>query len=156
MKVSFEYTYDEYKKYLLRSRKVNNIVLFIVGILIYLYFSYNKISLIYLPLFIIGLIIVIVLLNLLYVFAQMKVNEMLNYNSYGKYTLELTPNKFSITINKNKTDYKYNQIKKITERKKYFKIKLNGIREYLTFEKKFFSSDQYNQIIKMFKEKSQN
>ena len=156
MKVSFEYTYEEYKKYLLKSRIVNNIILFIVGLVIYLYFSYNKISLVYLPLFILGLIIVIILLNLLYVFAQIKVNEMLNYNTYGKYTLELTPNKFSITINKNKTDYKYNKIKKIIERKKYFKVKLKGIREYLTFEKKFFSEEEYTKAIKMFKEKSQN
>lgn len=156
MKVNFEYTYHEYKKYLLRSRLVNNIVLFIVGILIYLYFSYNKMSLIHLSLFIIALIILIVLLNILYVFAQIKVNEMLNYNTYGKYTLELTPNKFSVTINKNKTDYKYNQINKIIERKKYFKLKLKKSREYLIFEKKFFSNDEYTKIIKMFKEKSQN
>ena len=37
----------------------NNIVLFFIGIAIYLYFSYNKISLVYLPLFIIVLIYVI-------------------------------------------------------------------------------------------------
>lgn len=156
MKVSFEYTYDEYKKYLLRSRKINNIVLFIVGILVYLYFSYNKVSLLYLPLFIIGLIILIILLNKLYVFTQIRVNEMLNYNTYGKYTLELTPNKFSITLNNKKTNYKYNQIKKVIEKKNYFKLKFNKSREYLTFEKKFFKEDEYNKIINMFKEKSQN
>ena len=138
MKVSFEYTKEEYKKYLLRSRRINNIVLFIIGVAIYLYFSLNKISLIYLPLFMISLIIAIILLNLLYVFAQLKVNEMLNYNTYGKYTLELTSNKFSITINKSKVDYKYNKIKKIDIRKNYFKVKLKNTREYLTFEKKFF------------------
>lgn len=153
MKVSFEYTRDEYKKYLLRSRKINNIVLFIIGVAIYLYFSLNKISLIYLPLFMIGLIIVIILLNMLYVFAQLKVNEMLNSNVYGKYTLELTPNKFSITINKVKTDYKYNKIKKILVGKNYFRIKFNKSREYLTFEKKFFTEENYNKIIKMFKDK---
>ena len=153
MKVSFEYTRDEYKKYLLRSRKINNIVLFIIGVAIYLYFSLNKISLIYLPLFTIGLIIVIILLNMLYVFAQLKVNEMLNSNVYGKYTLELTPNKFSITINKVKTDYKYNKIKKILIGKNYFRIKFNKSREYLTFEKKFFTEENYNKIIKMFKDK---
>lgn len=153
MKVSFEYTKEEYKKYLLRSRIVNNIVLFIIGIIIYLYFSLNKISLIYLPLFIIGLIIIIILLNLLYVFAQLKVNEILNSNIYGKYILELTPNKFSVTINKIKTDYKYNKIKKIEIRKNYFKVKLKKTREYLTFEKRFFTENDYNKIIKMFKEK---
>ena len=156
MKVSFEYTYDEYKKYLLKSRLVNNIILFIVGVLVYLYFTLNKISLIYLPLFIIGLIVVIIILNLIYVYATMKVNEMLNYNTYGKYVLELTPNKYSITLNNKKTDYKYNQIKKIIEKRNYFKIKFKNSREYLTFEKKFFSDDEYNKVIKMFKEKSQN
>ena len=153
MKVNFEYTKSEYKKYLLRSRITNNIVLFIIGVLIYLYFSLNKISLIYLPLFMIGLLIVIVLLNLLYVAAQMKVNEMLNYNTYGKYTVELTSNKFSVTINKSKTDYKYNQIKNLVIRKKYFKVKFKKSREYLTFEKKFFKEEEYNNMIKMFKEK---
>ena len=153
MKVSYEYTKEDYKKYLLRSRTINNIVLFIIGITIYLYFSLNKIFLIYLPLFIIGLVIVIVLLNLLYVFAQIKVNEMMNSSVYGKYTLELTPNKFSVTINKNKTDYKYNKIKKIVIGKNNFKVKFNKSREYLTFERKFFSESDYNKIIDMFKEK---
>jgi len=153
MKVNFEYTKDEYKKYLLRSRIVNNIILFIIGISTYLYFSLNKISLIYLPLFIIGLIIVIMLLNLLYVFAQIKVNEMLNYNVYGKYVVELTPNKFSVTVNKSKVDYKYNQIKKIVVRKNNFKVKFKNTREYLTFEKKFFTREEYEKITKMFKEK---
>lgn len=153
MKVNFEYTKKEYKKYLLRSRIVNNIVLFLMGIAIYLYFSFNKIPLFYLPLFIIGLIVIIYLLNLLYVFAQLKVSEMLNYNTYGKYTLELTSNKFSVTVNKSKTDYKYNQIKKIVVNKNNFKIKFKKSREYLTFEKKFFTVEQYNKAIEMFKEK---
>ena len=153
MKVSFEYTKEEYKKYLLRSRRINNVILFIVGVAIYLYISLNKISLMYLPLFMIGLLLVIILLNILYVFAQLKVNEMLNYNVYGKYILELTPNKFSVTINKIKTDYKYNKIKKIVERKNDFKIKLKKSRDYLTFEKKYFEEIEYNKIIKMFKEK---
>ena len=39
MKVNYEYTKEEYKKYLLKNRLVNNIVLFIVGIIIYLYFT---------------------------------------------------------------------------------------------------------------------
>ena len=155
MKVNFVYTYKDYKKYLFNLRRTNNIVLFIVGIIVYLYFSYNKISLLYLPIFIIGLIVLILLLNLFYVFAQIRVNEMLNYNMYGKYTLELTPNKFSITLNNKKTDYKYNQIKKVVERKNYFKLKFNKSREYLSFEKKFFTDDEYEKIINMFKEKSQ-
>lgn len=154
MKVSFEYTKEEFKKYLLRSRLVNNIVLFIIGLAIYLYFSLNKISLIYLPLFIIGLIIFIYLINKLYVLAYLKVNEMLNYNTYGKYIVELTPNKFSVTLNKSKTDYKYNKIKKVVVKKNHFKVKFKNSREYLTFEKKLFNENDYNKMISMFKEKS--
>ena len=153
MKVSFEYTKEEYKKYLLRSRLVNNIVLFIIGVGLYLWLSLNKISLIYLPLVIIGLIVLIFLLNKLYVYLYLKANELMNYNTYGKYIVELTPNKFSITLNKKKTDYKYNKISKIVERKKYFKVKFKNSREYLTFEKKLFNEKDYNKMITMFKEK---
>ena len=153
MKVNYEYTKEEYKKYLLKNRLVNNIVLFIVGIIIYLYFSYNKISLIYLPLYIIGLVIIIVLLNLLYIWASIKASDMLNYNLYGKFTLELTPNKFSLTINKIKTDYKYKQIKKLIEKKNCFILKFQKNRDSLIFEKKNFTDEEYLKVIKMFKEK---
>jgi len=153
MKVNFEYTKEEYKKYLLKGRLVSNIVLFVIGIAIYLYFTLNKISLLYLPLFIIGLLVVIFLLNKLYVFAQLKVNEMLNYSTFGKYTLELTPNKFSVRVNSGKTDYKYKDVKKIVEKKDCFEIKFKKGRDYLTFEKKFFTEEEYTKAINMFKEK---
>ena len=153
MKVNFEYTKEEYKKYLLKSRFINNVILFIIGVGLYLWLSLNKISLIYLPLVIIGLIALIFLLNKLYVFAYLKANELMNYNTYGKYIVELTPNKFSITLNKKKTDYKYNKISRIVERKKYFKVKFKNSREYLTFEKKLFNEKDYNKMINMFKEK---
>ena len=39
MKVNFEYTKKEYKKYLLKSRIMNNIILFIIGTIIY-YLNY--------------------------------------------------------------------------------------------------------------------
>ena len=153
MKVNFEYTKEEYKKYLLKGRLVSNIVLFVIGIGIYLYFTLNKISLLYLPLFIIGLLVGIFLLNKLYVFAQLKVNEILNYSTFGKYTLELTPNKFSVRVNSSKTDYKYKDVKKIVEKKDCFEVKFKKGRDYLTFEKKFFTEEEYTKAINMFKEK---
>ncbi len=153
MKVNFEYTKEEYKKYLLKGRLVSNIVLFVIGLGIYLYFTLNKISLLYLPLFIVGLLVAIFLLNKLYVFAQLKVNDMLNYSTFGKYTLELTPNKFSVRVNKSKTDYKYKDVKKIVEKKDCFEIKFKKGRDYLTFEKKFFTEEEYSKAISMFKEK---
>lgn len=153
MKVNFEYTKEEYKKYLLKGRLVSNIVLFVIGIAIYLYFTLNKISLLYLPFFIIALLVGIFLLNKLYVFAQLKVNEMLNYSTFGKYTLELTPNKFSVRVNSGKTDYKYKDVKKIVEKKDCFEVKFKKGRDYLTFEKKFFTEEEYTKAINMFKEK---
>jgi len=154
MKVNFEYTKDDYKKFLLKGRIINNIVLFVIGIGIYLYFSWNKISLMYLPIYILGLALIIVILNILYVWATFKVNDVLNYNLYGKFTLELTPNKFSLTVNKVKTDYKYKQIKKIVENKNSFTLKFSKSRDSLIFEKKNFSEIDYIKVIEMFKEKS--
>lgn len=153
MKINYEYTREEYKKYILKNRIINNIVLFVIGLVVYLYFSYNKISLVYLPLYIIGLILIIILLNILYIWATLKVNDMLNYNLYGKFTLELTPNKFSLTVNKVKTDYKYKQIKKLVEKKNGFVLKFQKNRDSLIFEKKNFSEKDYLKVIEMFKDK---
>lgn len=155
MKVKFECTYEEYKKYLYKSGRKINIILFIVGIASYLFFTHNKVSLIYLPLAILALLLLIYLLNILYVKSTIRVNEMLSYNMYGKYILELTPNKFSVTLNNKKTDYKYKQIRKVVEKKDEFRLKLDKGREFLLFEKKFFTEDEYVKIINMFKEKSQ-
>jgi len=154
MKFNYEYTKKDYRNYLLKNRIINNIALFIIGLGIYLYFSYNKISLSYLPLYIIGLILIIIILNLLYVWGTFKVNDMMNYNLYGKYTLELTPSKFSIIVNKKKTDYKYTQIKKVIENKNDLILKFNKSRDSLIFEKKNFSEKDYIKIMEMFKEKT--
>lgn len=153
MKINYEYTKDDYKKFLLKSRIINNIVLFMIGIGIYLYFSWNKISLIYLPLYVFGLVLIIFILNILYVWGVFKVNDMMSYNLYGKFTLELTPNKFSLTVNKIKTDYKYKQIKKIKENKNSFTLKFSKNRDSLFFEKKNFNEKDYIKVIEMFKEK---
>jgi len=153
MKINYEYTRDDLKKFILKSRLKNNIILFVIGLAIYLWLFISKINLIYLPVVIIGLLILIYLLNKLYIFAYIKVTDMLNYNICGKYILELTPNKFSLTVNRSKTDYKYKNIKKIVEKKDIFIIKLNN-RESLTFEKKLFNETDYNKILDMFKEKS--
>ena len=152
MKVNYEYNKENLRRFILESRRINNLILLIVGTLIYLWITYKNVELIYLPLFIIAYIIVLFLLNRLYVFAYFKMNEMLNYDICGKYILELTPNKFSLTINNKKTDYKYKDIKKIKEKKKYF-IVLLGKREALTFEKYIFKDDEYNKILDYFKSK---
>ena len=70
MKINYEYTKDDYKKFLIKNRIVNNIVLFIIGIIIYLYFSYNKISLIYLPIYIIGLVFVIFIICFRFIYCK--------------------------------------------------------------------------------------
>ena len=153
MKINYEYTKADLKNYLLKSRVINNIILFIIGIMVYLFFLLNKISLIYFPFYIIGLIIILYILNILYIKAYFKVNEMMNNQMYGMYTLELTSNKFSITINKVKTDYKYNKIKKLIEKKDKFILKFNKSRESLIFEKKNFDNQEYIKVIEKFNEK---
>ena len=153
MKINYEYTEKDYKKFLIRSRRINNIFLFILGIIIYLYLTLNKVSLLYLPIFVVVLLITIILINLLYVFLYMKVNNMLNYNTYGKYILELTPNKFSLTVNKSKVDYKYNSIKKLKIKKNSFQIKFNKSRDNLIFEKRVINEDEYNKAIEYIKDR---
>ena len=152
--MNFEYNKKEYKKFLIRSRLINNIVLFILGIVFYLYLGHNKISLIYLPLFIVGLILVIYILNIIYAILYIKANDMLNNPTYGKYVLELTQNKFSITVNKRKIDYKYKDIKKIKVNNKELVLKMNKRRESLSFEKIKFKEEDFNKVVELFKKRT--
>lgn len=154
MKVNFEYSKKEYKKFLIKSRLINNMVLFILGIVFYLYLSYNRISLIYLPLFIVGLILVIYILNIIYAILYIKANDMLNNPTYGKYVLELTQNKFSITVNKRKIDYKYKDIKKIKINNNELVLKMNKRRESLSFEKTKFKEEEFNKVVGLFKKRT--
>ena len=154
MKISFEYSKKEYKKFLIKSRLINNIVLFILGVGVYLYLSYNKTSLIYLPLVMIGLVLLIFILNLLFATLYIKANDMLNNPTYGKYILELTQNKFSITVNKRKVDYKYKSIKKIKVTKKELNLKMNKRKESLSFEKIKFKEDDFEKIVELFQKRT--
>lgn len=153
MKVSYDYTEKDLKKFLIKSRLVNNIVLFIICLSIYLIFTIKTISLVFLPIAIVVLLVLLYLLNKLYAMAYVKVNYMLNYNLCGKYTIELTPNKFSVTVNSKKVDYKYKQIKKIKENKNTFKLVFQKRKDSLIFEKKFFNPSDYEKMMTMFKEK---
>ena len=158
MKLNYEYTEKEYKRSLIKSRKINNIILFVIGMAVYLYLTLNKTPLWYIPIFIIILILVIILLNLLYVGLTMKIKyeqkkiKMIN-NTYGKYCLELTPNKFSLTVNRSKVDYKYNNIKKFKVKKDSFQIKFYKSRDNLIFEKRLFDETEYNKAIEYFKDR---
>ena len=154
MKVNFVYDKKEYKKFLIRSRLINNIILFILGTGFYLYFGYNKVSLVYLPLFIVGLIIVIFILNIIFAALYIKANDMLNNPTYGKYTLELTQNKFSVTVNKRKIDYKYKDIKKIKVNKKELNLKMKKRRETLTFERIKFKDSDFEKVVELFQKRT--
>ena len=154
MKVNFVYDKKDYKKFLIKSRLINNIVLFILGTIFYLFLSYNKISLLILPLFMIGLVIVIFILNIIFATLYIKANDMLNNPTYGKYTLELTQNKFSITVNKRKIDYKYKDIKKIKVTNKDLNLKMNKRRGTLTFEKTKFKESDFDKLVELFQKRT--
>ena len=153
MKLNYEYTLKDYKRFLIKSRFINNIVLFVIGLSIYLYLTFNKTPLWYIPIFIVVLLVAIMLLNIIYVALTIRVNNMLNYNTYGKYCLELTPNKFSLTVNRSKVDYKYNNIRKFKVHKNSFQIKFYKSRDNLIFEKRLFDETEYNKAIEYFKDR---
>ena len=154
MKVNFVYDKKDYKKFLIKSRLINNIVLFILGTIFYLFLSYNKISLLILPLFMIGLVIIIFILNIIFASLYIKANDMLNNPTYGKYTLEITQNKFSITVNKRKIDYKYKDIKKIKVTNKDLNLKMNKRIGTLTFEKIKFKESDFDKLVELFQKRT--
>ena len=154
MKVNFVYDKKEYKKFLIKSRLINNIVLFVLGTGLYLYLGHGKNYLMYLPIFMLGLVLVIIFLNFIYASLYIKANDMLNNPTYGKFTLELTQNKFSLTVNKRKIDYKYKDIKKIKVNKSELNLKMNKRRESLVFEKIKFKESDFEKIVELFQKRT--
>lgn len=150
MKLTYEYTKKDLIKYLFKSRIINNIILFVLLMLIYIIFlkGFNLLLTVFV---IFGAII---LINILYVVLYIYVNKKLGHDVYGKYTLELDKNKFSLKLNKKKVEYKYSSIKKVKECKNLLKIKFKKSREFLTFEKRLFNKKDYNNLVKAFKEKT--
>lgn len=153
MKVEYGYTKSDIRKYLFKNRIINNLILLVIGIIIYLSTTYGKISLKFLPLFIFVLTVVLIILNIIYIEIYLIAMKNINYEIYGKYTLELKGGTFIVKVNNSSTTYKYNNIKSLKEHKKYFIIKLKGTKEYLTFEKKLFKKEDYDKLLETFKKK---
>lgn len=153
MKVNYQYSKKDIKKYLFKNRLINNLILLILGVIIYICLTYKNISLIYLPLFILGLALILFIINIIYIEVYLKVMNNINYEMYGKYELELKGGQFILKVNNTSTSYKYNNIKKLKIKKNYFIVKLKNSREYLTFEKKLFSEENYNKVLDIFKSK---
>ena len=150
MKFNYEYTKKDLINYLIKSKLISNLILFVFLITIYIIF-FKTFYLFWTIVVILGSII---LINLVYIFLYILINKKIGRDVYGKYTLELAQNKFSIKIGKTKKDYKYTDIRKIIERKNFFVIKLRRSINFLIFERRLFNKKDYGKLVKEFKEKA--
>lgn len=158
--MSFEYNWDkeDLKKELIRKRFLSNIILFIVGILLYIYFvseglklEYfdNKVIYIYGIIFVVFLIIFLFLSTKLYVFLSLRKNDKDTNCAYGTYKVRADNSKIIVKINNQSIEYNYGNITMFKKRKKYFFLKTKEDKIGLIFKRNVIGSDNYYKLLEL-------
>ena len=126
MKYEFDKKY--FKKYLKYKRSSINIILLIIGSLLYFYITFYLffdnpfLVFIYYLLYLFALLVFILLFNELYSLLLIKKNN----NLFGNYVVNIYKDKISIKINNNYYEYLNSDIHKIKINKRYILIKYNN------------------------------
>lgn len=147
MKLEFNFTREELKKYLRYKRRPINFVYLIISTL--LYFWINFYMIIKDPITIIlGYLILVVVLFVM-VFLVNYIYFLIIYNKnkkmLGTYSIKYNKQNFIFTINGVSNQYKYGDIKKIKNTKKYIIIYINN--RIFILLKDLFSNDNFNKFI---------
>ena len=147
MKLEFNFTKEELKKYLRYKRRPINFVYLIISTL--LYFWINFYMIIKDPITIIlGYLILLVVLFVMmflvnYIYFLIIYNK--NKKMLGTYSIKSNKQNFIFTINGVSNQYKYGDIKKIKNTKKYIIIYINN--RIFILLKDLFSNDNFNKFI---------
>ena len=156
--MNFEYNWekDDLKKELISKRKKTNVIFLIIGILMYLYFTYyaiisaqfdNK----YILAFGIGYVAILggilLITTKIYVKTSLKKNDKNTSNAYGLYKVKVDDNFIRVSINDTDIEYKYKDIIKFKKKKNYFFICTANDKIGLLFKKKVIGEENYNKTL---------
>lgn len=146
MNIRYVYTKKEYKKYLYKSKLLNNIILLLsILLILYLFFKNKLVFKFYI--YIIGITLIMIIFNLIYVSLYTRFKK----GIYGVHELDLKDDYFTLKVNNNLSEYSYKNIKKLKEKDKYLLIIFKRSKEYLIIEKNKISIKDYNKLIKLLK-----
>ena len=156
--MSFEYEWnkEDLKKELINKRKRANVIFFILGILMYIYFTYyaiiskmfdNK----YIFAFGLGYVsilgAVLLISTKLYISYSLKKNDKKTSNAYGIYKVVLNDDSINVSVNDININYKYSDISKFKKNKKQFFICTKDDKIGLLFKKKVIGAEKYKELL---------
>ena len=156
MSIEYEWNKEDLKKELIKSRKKTNIIFFIIGILMFIYFTYYAlISKAYDNKYIIGygigyialLLAILLISTKIYVASRLRKNSKDTSDAYGLYKLIVDDKCVSVSINDLKIKYDYKDIVKIKKKKDKFQIFTKEDKIGLTFKKSVLGEENYNKLL---------
>lgn len=154
MNIEFEWGKEDLKKELYKKRKKFNIIFFIIGIVLYLYFIYypltssafdKKYLLAYGLGYVAALLLLILIFTKIYVYISIRKNDKNTGKAYGLYKINIDNNSINVSLNDLNYNYDLKDIL-LKKKKNYFIIYTKEDKIGLTF-KKYILKDNYNKIL---------
>ena len=147
MKLEFNFTKEELKKYLRYKRRPINFLYLIISTLLYFWINFYMIIKDPITIILGYLILLVVLFAMMflvnYIYFLIIYNK--NKKMLGTYSIKSNKQNFIFTINGISNQYKYGDIKKIKNTKKYIIIYINN--RIFILLKDLFSNDNFNKFI---------
>ena len=162
MTLEYEWTRDDLKKVLIKKRIPFSITVITISIVFYIYlikfgitnefFDNTKLILGFI-IYLIIVCIIVYLLNLFYIYRNLKRNDKRTNKAYGKYIIRMNDKQIESDFNNQKIVYKWKDISKLKIRKKYFFIRTKNDFIGLTFRKSLLKDD-YDRTLEYIREKT--
>ena len=160
--MEFEYNWgkDDLKKELVERRNKSNIKFLIFGVLAFLYFTYypivlkefdTKVIIKYGVIYLFILCIFLWVSAKLYVIFSLRKNDKKTNKAYGTYKVKINDETIKVSINDQVIEYKYSEIKKFKNKKKYLYINTLNDKIGLTFKKKVIGEENYLKLVEYIK-----
>ena len=161
MTFEYDWTREDLRKVLIKKRIPFSIIVILISIIFYGYlinfgitneFFDNTKLIIGFLIYLIVVFIIVYLLNLFYVYRNLKRNDKRTNKAYGKYIIRMNDKQIESDFNDQKIVYKWQDISRLKIRKKYFFIRTKNDFIGLTFRKDMLK-DNYNKILEYVKKK---
>lgn len=162
MKFEYEWTKDDLRKELINKRFKTNVIFFIMGLLLYIWFMSEGLKSEYFDntIIVIGGIIfmafitfILFVTSRIYVEFSIKKNDKNTNEAYGIYKVNLSEKNVQVLINKDKFVYNYKDITKLKKRNNYFHIRTKDDKIGLLFKKKVLGKDIYTKVLAFIEDK---
>ena len=160
--MDFEYNWskEDLKNELNETRNKTNIKFLIFGIVAFLYFTYypivlkefdTKVIVMYGVIYLFILCLFLFISGKIFVSRALKKNDKRTNNAYGTYKVKLNDETIKVCINGQVIEYKYSEINKFKNKKKYIFINTKEDKIGLKFKKKVIGEETYNKLVEYIK-----